>query len=841
MSGPGSIFTAAEFARCLDCTAQNVRKALKSCPPSPEGKIVSGVETAAWRFDALPSPLVARLAKAATRHGHATPLQFLQNAPRREKPHPSLARVSDAEIARAQKLQRALAPCLRSSNELPVAQLARIAAPDYQREFGHPVSDRHLRDLIDRTLKRDRGHCNFDKLELYLSERPGKRSARPSPLSASFRFDELDAVFATVRDRTKPTLSEIQYCWREVIRLWDDRVAGGADEVKLKQLLCEYLRGAAPFMGKSIGALKKNLYRKLRAAIGGGGLAALTDGRLRPARRRGRKPADFEANIKMAVRHSVKYCEKRDSQAYRQLHEGTTHNGERFSESFRNAFPFDCRSAKSQMPTCVRAAMRAAVKTSWPHHLGPRAVKHARPHGRRDWSGVLAGDGTVTDDVTGDHDVHEFREDGEYECDRGRFNYGRVQWLPIFDELTTLPHGISVRLAPQYSQWMIFTGLSRVFRDPRIGMPNKWLTLELGRYASHLVNELVTWAEVDDALIRQGLELTIKRAHSPQAKAQAEGPIGRIQRLFAYGLGYVGHNERNVPYERAQRFKARLKRFGQPTKPGVDPAEGSMSLDAYAAELERVCERYANEPQNGEILRDRLGRGLSPVEGWNQLKSNKPQRVLPPELMFLLLPRPSLQTVTTDGVCVRNFEGFTNFYWDSDKLGALVGEKVSVRFNPELPEQVAVAHHATDPNGRNAFAVPLSTRLPAKNATRQQLADHAASRARFTNYGKTIYREFCFGDNTTIASATWGTPELRAAGEAHNRLERDCIELNGQRESARRAIKLLGARQNIGIDPAKVRRPDRVVKHLQDVEGAKARIRALEAQAASQSAGGNQE
>ncbi len=115
-------FTAATLAGICSCSPQNMRKTLKAIRAA-EKKLVSGVMADAWRFDQLPSPLVAKLAQLATRHGYATPLQLLQNAPRSAQ-LTALSRVPNDDITRAQKLQRALASCLRSSPEVPIAQLS---------------------------------------------------------------------------------------------------------------------------------------------------------------------------------------------------------------------------------------------------------------------------------------------------------------------------------------------------------------------------------------------------------------------------------------------------------------------------------------------------------------------------------------------------------------------------------------------------------------------------------------------------------------------------------------------------------------------------------------------
>ncbi len=817
MSAP-VLFTAAEIAHCLNCTPQNVRKTLDGIRPDGK-KIVSGVETAAWRFDSLPSPLLVRLAKRARRHGYTTPLQYLQNAPRSEKPLPSVAQVADEEIERAQKLQRALSRCL-APDELPTAERARIAREDFQHEFGRAVGDRHLRRLIERTIARDRGDKNFARLNLYLADRSAVRRVRPSPLAASFRFDGLDVVFATIRDRARPTLGEIAYCWREVLNLWSERLTTGADEIKLKRELRGYLLQTAPFMGGSEEAIKRNLNRKIREAIEHG-IGAIADGRLRPARI-GRKPSDFDAMIKLLAQHSILHCGRREAQAYRELFMGTTHTGERFSEEFRMAYPFDCRTAKSRMPHSVRNAARPLIEAMKAIHLGPRAARLAMPSIRRDWSEVLAGASYTSDDVTLNHYLVDWHGEGEYEFDGRRFNIVRPQFLPVVDERTGNPLGFSLAPSPTYNSRQIRTLIARVCMRPEIGLPFDRFVFEKGIWQSRNVRALSEWAAIDESFVHHGIRLTERHATTPKAKI-IEQVIGALQNLDEYAAGYCGRSEQNVKYELLREFLQRLKRAGQPQKAEVDPTEMLMTTEQCADMLSQAMRRFADEPQNGERLA-----GLSPAEGWEQLSGGRAHHVLPESLRYLLASEESAQTVTNEGISLQ-IGRFRHHYCGSEQLGALIGEKVRVRFNPEMPELVTVSHIASDPTAQNPFAVPLFEKVRAHDATAEEFSRARADQKRFVSYGRALYRELAPKANVTIRRSDLGSVSLRGAGEAHNRLERESIELSADRDAARGTIDKLAARNNLSIDPAKVRRPARVAKHLSAVDELRAKIRATEA------------
>lgn len=814
-------FTAAEIARCLDCTPQNVRKALHGIPADAQ-KIVSGVQTRAWSFSLLPSPILQRLSNLASKLGFRTPLQLLQNAPRREPTLP-LSSVAPHEIERAQKLQRGLRTAFMLPPETSIAELARVAAPNYTRELGH-VSDRHLRALISRVLNRDGGARNFDRLDLYLSDSPATNRRR-APLDKSLHFEELDEVFAQVFDRNKPTLSEIAHCWRAVVSLVNDRIAAGQDEIKLKQQLRAYIGRVAAFLGATPAAVKRTLNRKMRKAIDGGGIDQITDSRLRPNRSVVGK-TEFAADIKLLVRNAAFYCGGRLAQAYRQLQTGTFHTGDRFSEAFRAAYPFDVRKAKSEVPKSIRRIAAPAIAALKPHILGPRATRLALPSIHRDWSQVAAGDSYTSDDVTLNHYVVDWREDGIYEYDGRCFNVDRPQFLPVVDERTGCPLGFSLIPDKSYNSWQIRTLISRICMRQEIGLPFKQFLFELAIWQSRNVEELARWPDIDESFARAGVQLRLRHATTPKAKV-IEQVIGQFQNLDEFAPGYAGRGEQRVKFERVRNFLSRLKRVGQPRKAEVNPVEMLMTMDECAQMLENVMRQFANEPQNGERLQ-----GLSPAEGWQQLSNGRAHIVLPESLRYLLGTSESTQTVTPEGIMLR-IGRVKRYYCGSEKLGALIGEKVRVRYNPELPEQITVSHIASDPLARNPFAVPFFERLPAHIATRDEFAVAREHQNRFASYARVLYRELAPSSNKTWSSSQLGSSNLRAAGEAHNRLERAHVDLTERRERERGSIVRLAASQNLAIDARKVRKPERVKKHLESSARLRQRILELEQEAAA--------
>lgn len=418
--------------------------------------------------------------------------------------------------------------------------------------------------------------------------------------------------------------------------------------------------------------------------------------------------------------------------------------------------------------------------------------------------------------------------DGEYEAPDGRrFNYVRPQFLPVVDERTGHPLGFSLIPERNYTSWQIRTLIARICMRREIGLPFKQFLFELAIWKSRNVEALANWSEIDDSFGRTGVRLRVRHATTPKAKV-IEQVIGTLHNLDEFAPGYIGRSEQHVKFERIQSFLSRLKRIDQPIKAAIDPTEKLMTMEECSDMLAGVMERFANEPQNGERLD-----GLSPAEGWSQLSNGQAHNVLPESLRYLLATAESVQTVTAEGVMLR-IGRLKHFYCGSERLGALIGEKVRVRYNPELPEQITVSHIATDPHARNPFAVPLFERVRAHGATVEEFAAARQHQNRFASYGRALYREIIPQSNLTICRSELGSPDMREAGKAHNRLEREHIELTVQRDRERASIGRLAAHQNLAIDPRKVRQPERVKKHLESAERARQRILELERESATE-------
>ena len=671
---------------------------------------------------------------------------------------------------------------------------------------------------ITRTLDCDRGARKFDRLEIYLADvvRPAASAARPLPCSA---FADLEEELSIVRDASAPTPDDKAYCWRKVIDFYQGRMADGAKASRLKRALCAFLFNAVPFLGDTAQGIKRNFNRKLAVAEQEG-VAAICDQRATNSGRR-RRPADWEWNIQLFAQHTLTR-HGRESQAWRELYLGTVPTGEQFSEPFRDYFGFDVRTAKSRVPASVRAEIRPMMIATAAHQLGPRAARLARPSIPRDWSDTAAGDYYTADDVTINHLWFSWHEFGEYEFDGRRFNVGRGQWLLCCDERTDNPLGFLLMPSPTYNSGAICTLNARIFSDARVGLPFKGMKYEQGIWKARKIAAQFSWPKISDGFARHGIELTVRHATTPRAKI-IERVIGTSQNMMDHLPGYIGRCESKVKFEREQKFLQSLRRVGQPRKADVDPREKFLSKEEISDELVKVMRAFADEPQNGERLA-----GLSPSEAWVQLSPARPHHVLPESLRYLLTTHESAQTVSSNGVRLKIGSEW-HHYVGSERLGELRGEKVRVFYNPELPDFVSVVHPRTDPKAARPFSVPLFERLPANTATPEDFARAKKDIRSFSKSGANSFRLIAPPRNLTMRNERLGTSDLRETGDRLNEIESEHRELQTTRQRHRGSIQELAARQNLAIDPANVRDPEKVVLHLTRAAEIEERIRAKEA------------
>jgi len=785
MNVPNSnLFTASQIARALGMKRQAAQRLLSDIAPSGQ-VIVNGRRANAWMTTALPANSQELLAIRTQGSGCRDAEQLLGTAAKQWEPPDPLAQISQACIERAVKLQRGLRRVLELQDDFTVstAELERMGLEDYQREFGHAITGRHLRDLVKRTLDRDGGAGQFARLELFLDEKPLRKDA-PQPaisLGVHTEFRELQEVIGMFKNPAAPLDAEKDYLWLRAFELFEEEVAAGKARKKIKNALVRFLARKAPFMAASANALRVTFNRKYGRWLGSDRApAALQDGRKEKSgfhRAPELKPQDRDA----LIAHAVLNCDGRVSQAWREL------AGKNALSEELLAYYLSNPASKSYCPTRIREAVKYEVGMMDDIHHGPRQDKLNGAHINRDWSGVAAMDWLCGDDAT--LEVYFYVPDG-----KGWFTLMRGQFLPMIDVRSLRVLGFGLRPEKSYNAAMIRTLITRVCDEH--GLPHKGFYFERGIWASSRLlkgdasADPLSWPETELGLRSLGLRFVHSKL--PRSKP-IERVIGALQDLMESQPGYVGPDEMHEKFERVKKAKLQVEARK------IQPSEHFYSLDEWEARLEEICAQYNAAPQGGKMTG-----GLCPDDAFFKFrKADDPPIKLPPSCRYLLAHHKRPLKVTSNGITLRF--GSQAFNYRNEETGRLRGQTVLAWFNPDLPETLTV----TDMNRENAFCVELSPSVPAMEAPAELLEQELETIAAHQSYARVRYRMLRAKYATpfrraVVDGATAELGEQIAAGESRLQAE------HGQEEKRQAKARKLSRGLNMTLSPTAVRRPETV-------------------------------
>lgn len=691
--------------------------------------------------------------------------------------------------------------------------------------MGYAVSDRQLHALIVRTIDRDRLAGAWQRLEIFLPDRLRERDSVRVAGGVDASFPELAETFKSLPSSTTLTSECAAFCWRAVVQVFRARVENGEDAGTIKRGLRDYLAEAVPGLAGSPGALKRNLNRKLVLAETAG-IGAINGAKGRPAKDASERIPEYEQNLKLLKELTQKRWGN-ESQAWRELHTGTAPDQQRFTELFREHFPFNPRENKSQVPTIMRAKAQQHYTLVESKLIGGNFARNRTPSIPQKWDGVCSNERHTADDITADLYSFDWCEDGDFEFKGRRFQCCRPQMVPVICDRTDYPLSVSVKLARQPDSNMVFTALTTAWTNPDVGLPHEGAKLERGVFAALKVLALFDWPSIDQRFIERevNLNLDLLQANGPRAKSAIERFAKRLHSKLNHLPGYCGNNERVTCPERLRKFLASLKRVGQPLKAEVDPREMLLSLDQFNEQVKKACSEIAVEPQCGKRLR-----GMSPAEAWKAFASAKPTRLLPDSLRYLLCSQRRERAVTSNGIRIPFGKWDHRTYFGSERLGEIEGQKVEVYYNPDLPEQIICIHRPSDPRGVNPFSVPLLEELrPNGAATKEDFQRAAEHTRKFLKARREACISFAPPSSFTIRNERMASPDARQRGNCINALEREHIDLNTSRDLHRGEIGELAALNNLEIDPSRVKRPARVAESLRRATEAEERALAAEA------------
>lgn len=816
-------FTAGQISEAVGLSPRAVRDVLSNVAPVAT-VFRGGNEASAFTFDQLPDRLQSKVLQQQKALCYRRPEDVLAEPKKQWHPAIPLARQPVEMVEAAHCLKRALTFYLHRRNDLSVGgeELLKHAVADYEVAFKRPVSSRHVRAMIDMVLERDGGREEFERLELYLPARPTAPAPVARPMVGGVRFPILEDAISSAVDLSAMTPGERSMVWRAALDEFRELVSRGEKVKKAKKLILEFLASRAPRLATGWDALRKQFDRKVEA-FQSEGVAGICDKR-KGNSGRGRKISGDLVADKMMLAARANVVGGGISQAYRELYMGIEIiPGKRMqlSEAFRARYKFDPREHKSYVPQSLRDELRPLLRSIEPLNHGPKTARLAAPSIHRDWGKVPAGAWYQSDDETANHYVWFECVDGEYEFQGIRFDVLRPQILPLVDVRTDYVLSVLLLCQRNYNSRAIRSLILKTCLDERVGLPFDGFYFEQGIWKSRNVQAAVSWTEVDEGFSRSGLHLRLRHATTPRAKI-IERIFSQEQNFMQELPGYAGRDERTDGYERVKEFIASLKRVGQPRKEEVAPWTGLLSAEQYLSHLERAYERFNNEPQNGKRLQ-----GRSPAEAWEKLSDGRPHKLLPDSLRYLLATEETTVTVTREGICLP-FGKDKRYFFESSRLGMLVGEKVKVRWNPDFPDHVVVVHPASDPKGLRPFVVPLDVSMDALNASKEDFAEARRSRSVFMQPQRTLFRMLNHSYGKTIRDDTLGTFELRQGGEAHQRAEQAAMAAKPSREALEARARRSASRA--GLDPSKIKNVARAASELSAIEAAKARILEKEAQ-----------
>ena len=569
---------------------------------------------------------------------------------------------------------------------------------------------------------------------------PAPQSVVPS---AAVQFRDLDDWLHDYPAYTRKPISiaENEILWAESIRQFDAlrAITEPTEHPAIKRSLVEFLLRRAPGLvrdnsAQPAAALRHLLDRKL-AAFSKGGRAALRDGRETDS---GKWCAPLCPDCWKKVVDAAILHEGNESLAWRQLK-----LNRRLCTACQDKHVFNVRRAKSYMPGSVRKAATPLVDAVLPWRKSNAAGRAAGPHIPRDWNDTAPGGYFVADDVTWNLQVYDFRADGTP-------RFFRPECLYIADERTSYPLCFLL-IDGHYNGRHIRQLL--LDAHERFGLPHEGFKFENAIWRSRTVRDeacpdWISFSETEDGFLSLPDLVKIRhfRPRNPRAKV-IEGDFRALQARMAREAGNVGTNERDTKSDAIKNF-VRRARAGKET-----PESGALHISQFARLLSAIFEEFASEPQNGARLP-----GISPAEAW---KAGKPLRKLPDELRYILATCRRLVTVQPDGIRVL-FSKKESWSYSGPQLAEHIGRQVWAHWHFDCPEFLTVM----DMKKANAPFSVKGVRLPANNASREQMADAHGQIDGFNRVAKTI----AGGANNPFASSITRdndyTPAQREAGRA---------------------------------------------------------------------------
>ncbi len=669
-------FTVSQIAAALAMKRQAVQWHLRTV--SPVGvRVVAGNEASVWSVEQMPAPLRNRLAAKATQQRCRT-IDALFSMPRQQwQPLIPLDKISEGEIQSATKLRTALLPWLfrQHDKRITSADMDATGVEDYRRIFGNQITTRYWRELFMRTIRRDNGAEDWNRLEIYLPDRLKPKDIPAAVVSKALAndFAELESFIAGCSNPHAPNPAECAGVWTLALEKFASLVNCGESEKSAARRVRQYLSARATFLAASRDALWIAWKRKLAALEkSAGDVKVLRDGRAE----NGAYFALPENDRDLLVHRAVFYYRGDIAPAWRDL--------------LRQGFSPDVvvryagRAAKkSHVPASVMDCVASEVENLTVMYRGNRAFDSIKGHVTRSYEGISSLQCISGDDFT--LNTYFYIPDG-----KGWFDLTRGQVILFIDFRSLRILGWALEPHKSYSSLTIRSLCTHVFGE--FGVP-EMLYFERGIWKTASLikgkTDALGFAEISQGLREFGI--TFKHAIRPRTKV-VERIGGMFQDIAEAEPGYCGRMEMKDAPESLR------KQMAEVAARKVHPSKYFYSLAQWNLRIGQLAAQYNAEPQQGHILA-----GMSPDQAFEaHMNHSNPPMQFSAGLRYLLAHDKRRAQVTTNGVTIQ--VGKTKFNYRGQEIAHLIGREVLAWFDPEHPETAVI----TDTDRTNPICVQRS-------------------------------------------------------------------------------------------------------------------------------------
>ena len=658
---------------------------------------VRGQRASGWLPASFPKEIFDELQAIRAAKGFRSIADLLAAPPGRFIPAIPFAEVAPAEREKAVRLRHALAPFLARPNE---KNLAARGVAEYQRIVGHAITERHWRNLFQRTIERDGGRHEWHRPELYLPKKPARMSLSRSIAAArESSLEIVEDALTTLLPKGALTAESKDYLWNKVGDELKLAIDQGANAKKTKRAIVRSLL-ASGLLGANRETIRRNLDHHWRLYCANGG--KIIDGR---RMRDQRRTLPNEDKAKLVAR--ALDCGGRTRQAFRDLRDAGELSEETLSRTISNP------RSKSYIPASIARDIGPEVNRLMPLHRGEKEFELAGPYIPQDYSKLAAGQAYQLDDITAP--IYFWEEDPE---ERGGFYFGRGQWILAIDLRSLLALGYALHSENVYNMRIVRSLLLRVHDG--YGLPES-LILERGIWRTA---KIIKGDELDLTHTEQGLrEFGVRFQHRTKPRGKKiERIIGLLQNRMERLPGYVGRNERNDRYQRIQEQILAVNSGRE------HPSKIFLSKAQWMHELDAIISAYNIEPQNGFLA------GRSPVEEWNTALLAQGTLQLGEKARYLLANHRRVVKVQRNGIRLPASLGGGLYYGANS--GRFVGQQMLAWINPDELDAICL----TSLDRRDGpYIVERAEPLAPVGASDEEMARAQAQIAAHNRHARTQY------------------------------------------------------------------------------------------------------